>query len=115
MTVESIPIPAERVPPIAKETSSNSKLIAGLLGVVCLLMFVAALSSIAEDTPPRHGMDSAEASGYRAGQVIGFALIVGLPALFAMRAGRNASRATRAAAVATSDTKYTFQVSGKYI
>ncbi|HEX5060830.1 MAG TPA: hypothetical protein VFV99_15790, partial [Kofleriaceae bacterium] len=55
--------------------------------------------------------DSAEA----AGGVIGALLFAGLPAIWAFRAARNASRATRAANVAKSDPSYTWRLSGKFV
>jgi hypothetical protein len=39
----------------------------------------------------------------------------GLPALFGMRAVRNASRATRAAKVASADSTYTWRLVGKHV
>ena len=49
------------------------------------------------------------------GTIIGCLLLAGLPALFGFRSARNASRATRAAKVAATDSKFTWRLSGKYI
>lgn len=114
MSIESISIPAERVPPVASDMASSSKTVAGVLGFVTLIVAVAVISVIADD---KHEVirDSAEAAGYHVGQWIGFMLFVGLPGLIAFRAARNASRAGRAGTLAKTNPSYTWQLAGKYV
>lgn len=114
MSVESIPVPAERIPPVASDAASGSKTAAGLLIFACVIIAIAMLGVLADGTHHEQVRDSAEAAGYNAGQVIAFLLFAGLPGWFGFRAARNASRATRAAR-AVSDRSFTWRLSGKYI
>ncbi|HEY5927430.1 MAG TPA: hypothetical protein VIV11_37355 [Kofleriaceae bacterium] len=116
MNVESIQVPAERVPPIAGDVAGSSKVVAGVLFFVTVIIALAMHDVLTnkkfdEDRP----RDSAEAAGQSVGKLLGVGLFVGLPALFGFRAARNASRATRAGNVAKTDPKYTFRLSGKYM
>lgn len=118
MTLESIAVPAERVPPVASDMASSSKTLAGVLLFFCAIMAIAMIGGLADgktfgaDDPPT---DSAEATGNAVGVIIGIALVAGLPGWFGFRAARNASRATRAGNLAKSDPSYTWRLSGKYI
>jgi len=114
MNVESIQVPAERVPPVASDMAGSSKVIAGVLFFVAAICAIAMFGALTEGTPDRP-RDSAEAAGFKVGQVIGVMLFAGLPAWFAFRSARNASRATRAGNVAKADPSYTFRLSGKYM
>lgn len=109
MLVESIEIPAERVPPVAKDTASSAKSIAAVLFFVAAIFAIAALGSVGDDMEPDEG------SAHAAGRVVGALLFAGIPALVAYRFARNASRATRAAATAASGASYTWRLSGKQI
>jgi len=115
MNVESIPVPSERVPPIATDMAGSSKVIAGVLAFVCVICAIAMLGALSDNKASRRPSDSAEAAGYQVGQIIGVLLFAGVPAYFAFRSGRNASRATRAAQVAKTEPTYTWRLSGKYI
>lgn len=118
VTTESIAIPAERVPPVAKDMASTSKNIAAVLLFLCGLLAIATISVAVGDTPSGDldaPKNSAEAAGHAVGMIIVIALFAGLPGWFGLRAARNASRATRAANLAASDPSYTWQLSGKYI
>ena len=114
MNVESIQVPSERVPPVATDMASSSKVAAGVLAFVTVIVLFAIMGMVS-DKPRKYSGDSAYDAGQRTGEVIGFLLIAGLPALFAFRSARNASRATRAGVVAKTDPKYTFRLSGKYM
>jgi hypothetical protein len=116
MNVESIPVPPERIPPVANDMSGSSKVVAGVLFFVTIIIAIAMLGALGEDkAKTRQFGDSAEEAGYKVGQVIAVILFAGVPAWFAFRSARNASRATRAAKLAASDAKYTWRLSGKYI
>jgi len=119
MSVESIKVPSERIPPVAKDMSGTSKSVAGVLLFVTAILLITSIAFAMGDTPPEFDRpapkDSAEAAGEAAGTVIVFGLFAGLPFLFGFRAARNASRATRASKVAASDPSYTWRLSGKYI
>ena len=112
MTTESIAIPAERIPPVAKDQSGTSQAIAGVLGFVALAFGVAVISSPGEASP---GESAAYDAGFFAGVIIGMAIIVGLPGLFAFRSARNAKRATRAAGLAQSDPSYRWSLADRWI
>src|SRR5262245_11567285 len=115
MDGEVIQIPAERIPPVASEAVSNSKVVAGVLLFLCVIATIAMIGVL---TDGKHelgqGRDSAEAVGHAVGTVIAVFLFAGLPALFGFRAVRNASRATRAAA-ATSNRSYAWRLCGKFL
>jgi len=115
MTDDVVQIPAERIPPIATEAASASKVIAAVLLSLFVLACIAAAGVL---TDGKHksdrARDSAEAAGNAVGTVIGVFLIVGLPGIYGFRAARNASRATRAAG-ATADRGYTWRLSGKFL
>jgi hypothetical protein len=112
MSTDSIPIPAERVPPIAKDQSGTSQAIAGVIGFIAVALAVAVFSAPSEAPP---GESAAYDAGFFAGIVIGMALMVGLPGLFAFRSARNAKRATRAAALASSDPSYRWSLADRWI
>lgn len=117
MNVESIQIPPERIPPVAKEAASGSKTIAGVLFFFTVIAALAMFGTLTDETrnERRRSGDSAEEAGRKVGEVIGVLLFAGLPALFAFRSARNASRATRSIALAASDQRYSFRLSGKHI
>lgn len=116
MAVESIQVPAERIPPVASDMAGTSKAVAGVLlffaSVFALAMLGVFLGENPENPVPE---GSAEAAGYWAGAAIALGLVGGVPALFGFRAVRNASRATRAGNLAKQDPSYTWRLSGKYI
>jgi hypothetical protein len=112
MTTESIPIPADRVPPVATDMSSSSKVVAGVLFFFAVVFGFAGLGALSEE--PAYGepkRDSAE----NVGRMIGIMLFAGLPAIFGFRAARNASRATRAAALAKNEPGYSWRLAGRWI
>jgi len=115
MSIESISVPAERIPPVASDMASSSKVAAGLLGFLALIAAVASLSVLGDDKHHEVIRDAAEAAGYNAGTVIGCLLFVGLPGWFGFKAARNASRATNAARLAQTNPSYTWQLADKYI
>jgi hypothetical protein len=112
MSTDSIAIPAERIPPIATDMSGTSQAIAGVLFFVALVFGVAVIGAPAE-------MPTGESGAYDAGFIAGFILAaviaVGVPGWFGFGSARNASRATRAAALAKSDPSYTWTLAGKWI
>lgn len=111
MSVESVSLRAERVPPVATDMASSSKSFAAVLLFVCIVLALGVFGMSVEEQKETLGDDSAEA----AGAVFGFLLIVGIPGLFGFRHARNASRATRAGKLAQTDPSYTWRLSGKYI
>jgi hypothetical protein len=116
MTTESIAIPAERVPPVARDMASSSKSIAGVLFFLGAIVAIGALGALGEGThDDDRPKNSAEAAGNAVGAVLGAGIIFGVPGWFGFRAARNASRATRAASVAKTDPSYTWRLAGKYI
>ena len=116
MTVESINVPSERIPPVAKDMSSSSKSVAGVLLFLTGIVLIMVIATLGGDAPPGHdGLAPAKDSAEAAGQVFGFAIIAGIPFLFGFKAARNASRATRAAKIASTDPSYSWRLSGKYI
>jgi hypothetical protein len=114
MIGDVVQIPAERIPPVATEASSNSKVIAGLLLSLFVIALIACIGVLGENKHKEEFRDSAEAAGHAIGTVIGVFIMVGLPALFGFKAARNASRATRAAA-ATANRNLSWRLSGKFI
>lgn len=112
MTTESLPIPAERVPPVATDMASSSKTIAGVLFFVAVVLGLAGLGTSDE---PRTESSSAYEAGYKSGHVFGVVLLFGLPAYFGFRSARNASRATRAATLAKNEPTYAWRLAGKWI
>jgi hypothetical protein len=112
MMTESIPIPAERVPPIASEMASSSKTVAGVLFFVAVICVFAAMATMSDERKDRY---RDEDPAHAAGGLVGSTLIAGLPLLFAFRSVRNASRATRAGKLASTDSTYTFRLAGKFI
>lgn len=58
---------------------------------------------------------SAERSGRKVGRAIAPLLFIGIPAIFAVRAARNASRATRARTQGASDRNMTWRLSGRLL
>jgi hypothetical protein len=112
MTTESIPIPADRVPPVATDMSSSSKVIAGVLFFFAVVFGFAGLGALSEE-PARD--EAPKNSAESAGRVIGILLFAGLPAIFGFRAARNASRATRAATLAKTEPGYGWRLAGKWI
>jgi hypothetical protein len=116
MTTDSIPIPANRVPPVASDMAGSSKTNAGVLFFVAAIVFIAMLGVLADGdkTSEKYGSD-AEKAGEKVGQMIAVVLFGGLPGWFGFKAARNASRATRAGKVASTDPSYTFRLAGKFI
>lgn len=115
--VESITVPAERIPPIAREASEASKTVAAVLffavGVLVLAMFGVAER---DDEKADAAVESAaERSGRKVGRAIAPLLFIGIPAIFAVRAARNASRATRARTQGASDRNMTWRLSGRLL
>jgi hypothetical protein len=115
MTTESISIPANRVPPVATDMASSSKSIAGVLFFVTAIVLMAMLGVLSEDKPTSKYGSDAEKAGEKVGMVIAVVLFGGIPAWFAFKSARNASRATRAGKLAQTDPTYRFQLSGKFI
>jgi len=116
MTVESIKVPSERIPPVAKDMSSSSKSVAGVLLFLTGIVLIMVIATLGGDAPPGNdGLAPAKDSAEAAGQVFGFALIAGIPFMFGFKAARNASRATRAAKLAGTDPSYSWRLSGKFI
>jgi hypothetical protein len=117
MTTESIEIPAERVPPVAADMASSSKIAGGLLGFLTVIVMLAAIGTAinGKHVDRYEAENSARAAGHAVGTVVGLALFVMLPGWFASRAARNASRATRAGALAKQDRSYKWRLSGKYV
>jgi hypothetical protein len=111
-SIESISIPAERIPPVAHETASGSKTAAGLLLFLFLIISIAMVGVFVEDSD---AAGSAERAGELVGKLLGAALFAGLPALFGYRAMRNAARAKRAADAARATPSTTFVLSGKLV
>lgn len=117
-TVESITVPAERIPPVAREASEASKTVAAVLffavGVLVLAMFGVAErdDEKADDAAVE---SAAERSGRKVGRAIAPLLFIGIPAIFAVRAARNASRATRARTQGASDRNMTWRLSGRLL
>jgi hypothetical protein len=113
--VDSIQIPGERLVPIARDTASNAKSVAGVLGFVFVIMTIAMFSVLGDDKDASKSTDSAERTGHAVGRVLGVLIVAGLPGLFAFRAARRGSRAARAAEVAAADPLTTWQLAGKLI
>jgi hypothetical protein len=107
-TIESIPIPAARIPGIAIDKASSSKVTAGILVFVCAICALAMAGTLTDSRKQRN-------TSQALGAVIAGLLVVGVPALFAIRALRNAQRATRACNVAKTDPGYTWRLSGKQL
>ena len=112
MTTESIPIPADRVPPVATDMSSSSKVIAGVLFFFAVVFGLAGMGALSEE--PEYG-EVPKNAAENAGRVIGILLVGGLPAIFGFRAARNASRATRAATLAKTEPGYSWRLAGRWI
>jgi hypothetical protein len=113
--VDSISIPSERIPPVAREAASSAKTIAGVLGFVCVVLTIAMFSVVFDDKDDKTPTDSAERAGYKVGKALSVVLFAGLPGLFAFRAARRGSRATRAADVASADPQTTWRLAGKLV
>jgi hypothetical protein len=109
MHVESIEIPAERVPPVATDASGAAKNVAA---VVFFIMFIFVVAAIGVMTG-----GSTKSSGETDGVSLAFGMLfwVGLFAFIGFRFARNASRATRAANLAKTDPRYTWRLSGKHV
>lgn len=115
---ESIDIPPERIPPIASDMASSSKTVAGILLFITFIIGIASVGVIADGKHKRRGYEpdnSAEAAGHAVGTVIGIAIFVAIPGWFGMRAARNASRATRAAGLASHDRTHRWRLSDKLV
>jgi hypothetical protein len=110
MNVESISVPAERVP----DMSGSSKAVAGVLFFVAVICGFAAMG-VGGDEKTRSFTDNPSDTGEKTGMILGAVALAGIPGLFGFRAARNASRATRAAQIAKTEPSYTWRLSGKYI
>lgn len=78
-SVDSIPIPGERVAPIAREVASSAKSVAGVLGFACVVLAIVMLTVIGEDKDDRVRTNSAERAGYAVGKALSVFIMAGLP------------------------------------
>ncbi len=108
MQVESIEVPASRIPPVAEEASSSSKVWAGVLGFLSVLFVIIGLTAPPDPDQPTRESD-------RSSAIVGSGIFLAVFVTIGYRCVRNASRATRAAKIATTDPGYTWRLSGKYI
>lgn len=94
----SIPIPPERIPPIAKEVADNKKMYAAIWWFGTLLITVAGFAS-AGDSSRHHHYNSDTA--YDAGTIVGVGFWVLVLFLIGLRLWRIGRRAARAMDLAT--------------
>lgn len=106
MNVESIEIPASRVPPVATDAASASKVWAGVLLFFGVLFVIGVVAGPPEQT----GAETDPVS-----MLLGGGILAGVVGFLGFRFVRNASRATRAAALAQTEQRFTWWISGKHI
>jgi hypothetical protein len=115
-SVESIPIPSERIPPIATDSSSSSKSVGGVLMFVFVIVALAMFSAVFEtDKAENEPKNSAERAGHKVGTFIALVLFPAIPGWIGFKAIRNASRATKAAAAAQREPTMVWRLSGKLV
>lgn len=115
ISVDSVSIPSERIAPIARDAASSAKSVAGVLGFAFVVLTIAMVSVVGDDKHDDTPRDGAERTGYVVGKFLSVFIVAGLPGLFAFRAARRGSRATRAAEVATTDPQTTWRLAGKLL
>ena len=110
MNVESIPIPSERIPPVATEAAGAAKNLAAVFLVFAAIVVLAGIGMAAEGKPPSGDDDMGGGA-----MLFGLLFWLSIPSLLGLRFVRMARRATRAARLAAQDSATTWRLAGKLI
>ena len=108
MNVESIPIPSERIPPVATEAAGAAKNLAAVFLVFAAIIVLAGIGMSLEGKPASGDDDVGGGA-----MLFGLLFWLSIPALLGIRFLRMASRATRAARLAAQDPSTTWRLAGK--